>query len=267
MTDLDEALLLDATLADVERLLPSYPDALFALVSRQLDLPPDPVVVDVGAGSGRASLAMARLGWHVIAVDPDGPSLAVLRARATRDGLKLTTLQATAESTGLDGASADLVVAAQAFHWFDMRRALVEIARITRPAGGTALFWNVRDRHRSPIVADYNRVLDRYGDWEHLYLEAELASGRITGDALAHADGFGSARLLKLRHGMAMSSEDFVRLALNAPYVRALTQVTQTEFRKEVEELLASHGCAAGDSFTLPYLINCWVAQRDQKAH
>ena len=81
---------------EIDPYLPIYPDALFDLLSRELSLPERPQVVDIGAGTGRASLAMTRLGWHVAAVDLDGPGLDVLRARAAAEGLDVAAIQATA---------------------------------------------------------------------------------------------------------------------------------------------------------------------------
>ena len=96
-----------------------------------------------------------------------------------RSGLGSATVQATAEATGLEPAAFDLATAAQAFHWFDKPAALAEMARIVRPGGGIALFWNVRDEERSPFVADYHHLLGRYGDMaEGKYLQAGRASGR-----------------------------------------------------------------------------------------
>ena len=102
---------------------PTYPDELFDVDrTSSLPLPRQPHVVDLGAGTGRASLAMASCGWRVTAVEPGKPMLDVLRGRAANEGLLISTVQASAEETGLDPASADLVTAAQAFHWFDKDR-------------------------------------------------------------------------------------------------------------------------------------------------
>jgi len=242
--------------------LPIYPDALFELLSRELSLPERPIVVDVGAGTGRASLAMTRIGWHVAAVDLDGPALDVLRARAAAEGLEVATAQATAEQTGLDATSVDLVTAAHSFHWFNKRAALAEMARITRPGGGVALFWNVRDRDRSPFVAGYQRILERYGVAKRLYLEAERASGRATREALAGAEGLDSPRLHHVWHEMAMRSDDFMEISLAPGFVRAFSSERQYAFRADLIELLAHHGFDGEASFTIPYRIDCWIARR-----
>jgi len=242
--------------------LPIYPDPLFELLSRELRLPERPLVVDVGAGTGRASLAMTRLRWHVAAVDPDGPALDVLRARAAAEGLEVATVEATAEETGLDAASVDLATAAHSFHWFNKRAALAEMARITRPGGGVALFWNVRDRDRSPFVAGYQRILDRYGVAKRLSLEAERASGRATREALAGAEGLDSPRLHHVRHEMAMRSDDFIELSFAPSFVRAFSSERQDVFRADVIELLAQHDFDGEAPVIIPYRIDCWIATR-----
>ena len=98
----------DAWAGNYDRYRPGYPDVLFNEIWTRLALPEHPRVVDLGAGTGRASLAMAALGWRVTAVEPGKPMLDVLRAHAANQGLVLATVQATAEATGLDPASADL---------------------------------------------------------------------------------------------------------------------------------------------------------------
>jgi SAM-dependent methyltransferase len=246
----------------LDALLPGYAPGLFQLLSRELGLQERPLVVDVGAGTGRASIAMARLGWRVTAVDVDGPALDVLRARAAEEGLDVGTVQATAEETGLDATSVDLVTAAHSFHWFKKRPALAEMARITRPGGGVALFWNVRDRDRSSFVAGYQDLLDRYGVAKRLYLEAERASGRATREALAGAGGLGSPRLHRVGHDMSMRPDDFIKISLAPAFVRAFSPERQDAFRGEVTELLAHHGFGGEAPFTIPYRIDCWIATR-----
>ncbi len=203
MDDPARARSFDAWAGEYDRYRPGYPAELFETIQAQLALPSPPRVVDLGAGTGRASLAMAELGWRVTAVEPGKPMLDQLRASAANEGLLVSTVQATAEATSLDPASADLATAAQSFHWFDQDAALTEMARIVKPGGGIALFWNVRDAERSPFVADYHRLLaDRFGEADTgQYLQAGRESGQDrTRSAFERARGFGEPELLTLEH-------------------------------------------------------------------
>jgi len=119
-----------------ERGRPGYPDAAVAWLAEHVG---GSRVVDVAAGTGKLTLALAERGLDVVAVEP----VAEMRAAITgcdrveiRDGR--------AEATGLGHGSADAVTVAQAFHWFDGPRALAEIHRVLRPGGVLALVFNRR---------------------------------------------------------------------------------------------------------------------------
>jgi SAM-dependent methyltransferase len=254
----------DAWAGEYDRYRPTYPNAVFELIRTELGLSERPRVADLGAGTGRASLAMATLGWQVTAVEPGGPMLDVLGARAAEAGLTVECVQATAEASGLAPDSVDLATAAQAFHWFDKGAALAEMARIVRPGGGIALFWNVRDEERSPFVADYHRILERYGGVaEGKYLQAGRSSGRsATRDAITAADGFEAPQLHELQHELPATGEGFVGMAFTASYVRALDPAAQDRFRTETLELLARHGHRGDEPFAVPYRVDLWTARR-----
>lgn len=259
----------DAWAGDYDRFRPGYPDALFESIAEQLPLPRVPLVVDLGAGTGRASLAMAGLGWRVTAVEPGKPMLDLLRARATDDGLLVSTVQASAEETGLDPASADLVTAAQAFHWFDKERALSEMARILKPAGGLALFWNVRDAERSPFLADYAELLKRSaGSSEDPGIGRYEAGGQDeTRQAIeAHSAAFEPPQLTQLHHQVPMTGEEFIGMAFTASYVRVgRTPEQMDRFRLDLAALLGRHGLNNGQAFPVPYRLDLWTARRSDR--
>jgi SAM-dependent methyltransferase len=97
-----------------------------------------PDVVDVGAGTGLSTMVWAGVARQVTALEPGADMRSVLAAKiAARDGggTRFLLLDATAEATGLPAASADIVTASTAMHWFDPDRALPEIARVLRPGG------------------------------------------------------------------------------------------------------------------------------------
>jgi len=255
----------DAWAADYDRYRPGYPRELFATIAHRLALAERPLVVDLGAGTGRASLAMAEMGWRVTAVEPGGSMLETLRARAADDGLIVATVQANAEETGLDPGSVDLVTAAQSFHWFDTDRALTEIARITRPGGGLALFWNVRDADRSPFVAAYAELLKRStGSTEDPGIGRYESGGREeTRRALEASSAFEPPELVELHQEVVMTADQFIGMAFTASYVRVgLAPERQEQFRLDLEALVAEHGLTDGPPFEVPYRIDLWIARR-----
>ncbi len=134
------------------RARPGYPTAA---VEWLLEAAPGREVVDLAAGTGKLTEAIVESGASVVAVEPDDEMRATLRA-----GLPdVEALAGTAESIPLPDASADAVLVAQAFHWFEPGPACTEIARVLRPGGVLGLVWNLRDGS-VPWVADLDRLLD-----------------------------------------------------------------------------------------------------------
>jgi SAM-dependent methyltransferase len=102
-----------------------------------------PDVVDIGAGSGLSTMIWAGTAGHVTAVEPGADMRAVLSRKVARQAggpTQFTVSGGTAEATGLDSESADIVTASTAMHWFDHDRALPEIIRVLRPGGVLAAF-------------------------------------------------------------------------------------------------------------------------------
>ena len=116
-------------------------------------------VVDLGAGTGKLTRQLAGLGIEVTAVEPSREMLAQLRARVP----DAHAVEGTAEAMPVPDASADAVVAAQAFHWFDPPPALAEIARVLRPRGTLGLIWNDRD-DEVPWVARLSALIGAASD-------------------------------------------------------------------------------------------------------
>lgn len=116
-----------------DRVRPDYPSDALDLIGRSWH---GLRVCDLGAGTGILSRELLARGSHVIAVDPDASSLE-LNPVASCIG--------SAESTGLESASVDVVTVAQAWHWFAEAEAGEEIARILTPGGSLLILINQLD--------------------------------------------------------------------------------------------------------------------------
>jgi SAM-dependent methyltransferase len=125
-----------------ERARPAWPEE----VARWLVPDGAELVVEVGAGTGKLTRALAALDLRVVAVEPDPRMLAVLR------GLGLQGVEGSAEEIPFDDGVADAVVAGSSLHWFELELALPEIHRVLRPGGRFGFGWNHRD-DRHPAIA------------------------------------------------------------------------------------------------------------------
>ncbi|MDQ6835592.1 MAG: class I SAM-dependent methyltransferase [Actinomycetota bacterium] len=124
--------------ADYEQGRPGYPPAAMARLAAELGLGPGRVVLDLAAGTGKLTRAVASTGAELVAVEP----VADMRAQLQLSLPQASVLPGTAESIPLPAASVDAVVVGQAFHWFDAPAAAREIHRVLRPGGALAVTWN-----------------------------------------------------------------------------------------------------------------------------
>jgi SAM-dependent methyltransferase len=141
---------------------PSYPEAVFDLLADDCGLSPDWAVADIGSGTGILSQLLLARGNQVFGVEPNAEMRRAAESLLA-DQARFTSVEGTAEATTLDDDSVDLVVAAQAFHWFQPEAARAEFARILRPAGWVALVWNDRRKTASPFLAAFEELLLEHG--------------------------------------------------------------------------------------------------------
>jgi len=173
---------------------PGYPEALVERIVGAASLPPGAVVVDLGCGTGLSSAPFLRAGLRVIGIEPNAAMRAHAAARwSAHPGFSVH--DARAEHTGLAAACADLVIAAQAFHWFDVPATRRETLRILRPNGHAALIWNDRRTEGSAFASGYEALVREFSPD---YLELRHRHGRV--DRVAEFFGHAQWQTLILAH-------------------------------------------------------------------
>jgi SAM-dependent methyltransferase len=146
---------------DYVRYRPGYPREVIELLRAECNLTLDSVVADIGSGTGKLTELLLPHAKRVVAIEPN------LEMREAGERLLEThpnfvSVAGAAEVTTLAGHSVDLIVAGQAFHWFDRERARTEFGRILKPGGSIALIWNGLQTSSTPFLAAYEALLREF---------------------------------------------------------------------------------------------------------
>jgi SAM-dependent methyltransferase len=141
MSEARERRLVFGEVADqYERARPDYPAAAFLKALEYAGHREDEWVVDIGAGTGKATAGWAAAGARVVALEPNAEMARVARRRFAGDA-RVTVVEASFEEWEADGAFA-IVSAAQAWHWVDPAVRLERARSVLRSGGTLALLWN-----------------------------------------------------------------------------------------------------------------------------
>ncbi|WP_372727520.1 class I SAM-dependent methyltransferase [Nocardioides sp.] len=218
---------------------PSYPrEAARWLVGDQ-----PRTVLELGAGTGKLTDELVALGHDVHATDLDAEMLAVLQQRLP----DVRTTLAPAEEIPLADRSVDVVVCAQAFHWFDSARALPEIARVLKPGGSLALAWNQPDQ-RIPWVRRLGALI---GNQDQVEAPAE---------PLIASTLFGFVDEETFRFWQQVDRRTIQDLALSRSNILSLAPEAQEAKLAEVLAFYDDYGRGM-DGMQLPYTARCFKAR------
>jgi ubiquinone/menaquinone biosynthesis C-methylase UbiE len=120
-----------------DRVRPTPPPALLALLTQLIALPRPALVVDLGSGTGLSTAIWAERAERVLGIEPNADMRreAVDRRKDHPSAARVEYRAGLAHQTGLPDACADIVTAAQSFHWMEPTSTLAEIVRVLRPGG------------------------------------------------------------------------------------------------------------------------------------
>ncbi|MCC6174489.1 MAG: class I SAM-dependent methyltransferase [Chloroflexi bacterium] len=122
-----------------DRVRPGYPAALFRDLRELAPVPESGRIVEIGCGTGQATVALARWGCPLVCFEPGSNMAAVARRNLTRFPL-VEVRTGRFEDAGPDVQDVDLVVAATSYHWLDPLTRVRRLAGVLRAGGSLAVF-------------------------------------------------------------------------------------------------------------------------------
>lgn len=112
-----------------------FPDELFSRLANFGHGISGQRVLDIGTGTGSLGRGFARVGCHVVGLDPARAMLAEARRLDRLEDLHSDYLTARSECAPLAESQFDIVSAGQCWHWFDRPRTAREVRRLLKPEG------------------------------------------------------------------------------------------------------------------------------------
>lgn len=157
---------------------PGYPDEIIPTLELEIGLTADDIIADIGSGTGFSAKLFLENGNTVYGIEPNEPM------RKAAEGYlheyeNFFSLHGSSEATNLAANSIDLIVCAQAFHWFDREKTKQEFQRIANNGAHLCLIWNDR-KETEPFQIAYEKLIQEfaidYNEISHRNISEEIIS-------------------------------------------------------------------------------------------
>ena len=243
---------------------PGYPEALFDDVVSLSGIPPEGSMLEIGCGTGQATVPLARRGYRILCVELV-ENLATIARRNLADYPLVEVRTGDFEYYPVPEGAFDLAVSATAFHWLDPARAYPKIKRSLRPGGAIALFWNehVHTDASKGFFEAAQRIYERevpeiVGPDDHKGLprpdEVPDRTGEIEGSGL-----FGEVKTRSYVWERAYDTEGYIRVLSTYSSHRSLDNTSRERLFRGISDLIEND---YGGRIVKGYLSTLYVARR-----
>jgi len=215
--------------ADYINYRPKYPPEIIGILKEHIHLTPQSIIADVGAGTGFLTELFLKNENHTYAVEPnDAMRIACGELYGIYPNLEI--INGTAEATTLPDNTIDIIVAGQAFHWFNQEACKEEFKRILKPDGYIALIWNAR-KDDTGFSKGYDEILR-----QHLPEYKTLDHRNVDDNAITRFFQPQQMKKTILPNSQVFNWEGFKGRALSSSYVPKNGEIHHT-IMKEIRKL------------------------------
>ena len=265
-----------------DKFRPAYPQAAIHAIldatkhATNVDTTEQLVVVDLAAGTGKAAMQYAHHVSRVICVDHDARMLDQCLLVAKEQQLEdvVHVVHGYAEETRLEKASAHLVAAHQAFHWFDVRSTMKELHRVITPNGIAAAVWNRKDLSNACSREIEHAIREYNPSYEKTFFSSPMArvlhsdtsenvdldwSQLLQNGAM---DLFSMQSRMQFPFALTYSGDDEVISLLETfSYVRSIDATKKSALFEKVRAIVENHAESDG-SVILGYVTHIYLMKK-----
>jgi SAM-dependent methyltransferase len=231
-----------AQLYDAAR--PSYPDALFNDCIREAGLKSGDRMLEVGAGTGKATEGFARRGLSVLALEPGAQMIATAK-QSLAPYRNIAFVESTFEAWTPEPQPFGLVAAAQAWHWVDPAIGFRKAGAVLRDGGWLSIFGNVPMRVPEDLDRAFAKTSEHHVPGSHYSVPGMTAAYLPTGVIKASIDASGlfgpvvhKGYAWKWRHTTA----SFLDNQRTLSEFRMMTEEKRERFLADIAAAIDAHG-------------------------
>jgi len=162
-TDIEHRGLFNEQAQLYQKYRPHYPEALFDTLAAQAHLTPGSRLIEIGPGTGQATIPMAQRSYKIIAVEL-GKELADATQQELSGFGNVQVINESFEDVELPDNAFDLIYAATAFHWVKPEVKYAKPHRLLRSTGHLAVIQtcHVSDGHGDHFFYASQPIYDKY---------------------------------------------------------------------------------------------------------
>jgi SAM-dependent methyltransferase len=246
----------DATARLYDEFRPGYPEPLFDDLVRLSGIPAGGRILEIGPGTGQATLPLARRGYSILGIEM-GASMARLCRKNLRGFPNVEIRNTAFEDWEIEPEGFDLALAATAFHWIPYKAAYPRCARALKPNGSLALLWNFVDmpdtRFYRNLQGIYRSIVPRM----HLSLPPELRIERQR-KKIVGSGHFGPVTILRYPWQKEHDADSYIGLLKTMSDHAILAPKVRREVFRAIRKLIDAHG----GSFVRPVIAVLFLAPK-----
>ncbi|MEV6962072.1 class I SAM-dependent methyltransferase [Streptomyces sp. NPDC051207] len=250
----------DADLYDRAR--PGYPPELYDDLADLAGARPGSRVLEVGCGTGQATVPLAERGCRITAVEA-GPRMAEVARRHLAGAAEVEVVTADFETWPLPQEPFDVVLAATAFHWIDPAVRMTKAADALRPGGALAV---VRSQHvrggTEEFFVEVQRCYERFDPDTPPGLRPPAATavdGSDHAEEVARSDRFGATVFRRYEQDLTYTTPEYLDLLRTYSGHRALPEAARNGLLACIAGLIDGR---YGGRVTKRHLIELGVSHR-----
>lgn len=241
---------------------PGYPAQLYVDIKELCGIGKESRLLEIGAGSGIATVDLAKLAGRVVAIEP-GSHLAAIARKQTREFPNVEVIEGTFESfESLDRF--DAILAFTAYHWIDQGIGHQKVHDLLDNDGSLVLVWNSFFLSDSAVTAEVNRAYHEY--LTDVYPDEstveEVNKGVLSKlhrreQEVVQNSLFYTVGIRKYYTVYNYNTEMYPKLLNTFPKIVEIPEEKRRKFFKQISEIVSKHG-----TISVPVLTTLIVCKK-----